>query len=70
MARAWYDAKCLSPFPGQLDTSAMLIILTRLGWQMLEQMVGRPLQHQVLNMVREWITWLLAWLSAGFSEWC
>eukprot|EP00974_Lingulodinium_polyedra_P110161 10654731-Lingulodinium_polyedra.AAC.1 len=42
MDRACYDAKCLPPFPGPVDTSTTLLILTRLGWQMFEQMVDRP----------------------------
>ena len=33
-------------------------------------MVRKPLQHQVLEVVREWSILLLAWLRIGLYEWC
>lgn len=33
-------------------------------------MVYRPLQHHVLEVIREWSMLLLAWLCVGLYEWC
>ena len=41
-----------------------------LGWVGGLNMVHKPLQHQVLEVVREWGILLLAWLCTGLYEWC
>ena len=53
MVEACETANCQSPVPGPLDKATTWILLARLGWR-LEQMVHKPLQHQVLEVVREW----------------
>jgi len=69
MAGACETANCQSPVPGPLDKATTWILLARLGWR-LERMVYKPLQHQVLEVVREWGILLLARLCAGLYEWC
>ena len=64
MADACEQANCQSPVPGPLDTVTTWTLLTRLGWKF------RPLQHHVLEVVREWSILLLAWLCVGLNEWC
>ena len=63
------EAECQSPMPGPLENPTTWILLTRLGWK-LEQRVHRPLQHHVLQVVRDWSLLLLAWLCVGLYEWC
>ena len=53
MAEACETASCRSPVPGPLDKATTWILLARLGWR-LEEMVHKPLQHQVLEVVSAW----------------
>ena len=64
MADACEQANCQSPVPGPLDTVTTWTLLTWQGWKF------RPLQHHVLEVVREWSILLLAWLCVGLYEWC
>ena len=57
MARACEEANCRSPVPGPSDKVTTWVILARLAWGP-DQMVNRPQPHYLLEVIREWFTWL------------
>eukprot|EP00974_Lingulodinium_polyedra_P118742 11168420-Lingulodinium_polyedra.AAC.1 len=50
MVGACKDANCQSPVPGPLDKVTTWIFLTQLDWQILEQMVDRPVDRSDLTI--------------------
>jgi hypothetical protein len=58
MVEACEVARCKSPVPGPLDMATIWTLSARLSWR-LEQMGHTPLQHHVLEVVREWHTFVV-----------